>query len=167
VRVHGRLGKCDSSLESQGDLEEETAVVRRAGLNARREQFIEDTRAASAIPDPFAEAVRLRMGEEGLDLAAPDDDRRRGHTRLRFVLDLSEKAPAEAPLAPTESSRLVAGALYDFVGYLSSRPGSVEIGADFDAQKMHGILGAWARRNGLTARDAYVTDWSDRLADGS
>lgn len=53
--------------------------------------------------------------------------------------------------------RLIAGAVFDFAGYLSTRPGPITM----DTMLAH--VKAWAGNRNLPLQDAMVTDWDTHL----
>lgn len=64
---------------------------------------------------------------------------------------------------------LVAGALFDFAGYLTTRPGEpLRVGETEDAAPICEHLKAWLLARGIDVNkiDADVMGWQDRLGDG-
>lgn len=58
-----------------------------------------------------------------------------------------------------ETPRIVAGALYDFAGYLTTNPLVMVVGATEDASLLGEELARWAARRGLSLHDAAVEEW--------
>ncbi len=59
---------------------------------------------------------------------------------------------------------IIAGALYDFAGYLTTRPVSVKYGASELAGPMVDALKEWAAMRGLPLDDAAVQSWQEHIA---
>ena len=56
----------------------------------------------------------------------------------------------------------IAGALFDFMGYLTSVPKSVNVGSSHDAGKMLDLFDKWRSNRNLDINNADVTDWDGR-----
>lgn len=65
------------------------------------------------------------------------------------------KAPLQA------SPEVVAGALFDFVGFLTTMDDAVHVGAEHAVYGIFGAFTEWARSRGLALDGAAVTDWRD------
>ena len=61
--------------------------------------------------------------------------------------------------------QMISGALFDFLGYLTTRDERREIGASADAAPFPVLLKEWAESRGLRLEDAAVSDWRDLLAE--
>ena len=61
------------------------------------------------------------------------------------------------------NSSIVAGALYDFLGYLTTRPKPTTFGSAYDATPALDLLCSWAASRGLDLSEAAVTDWREAL----
>ena len=59
--------------------------------------------------------------------------------------------------------QITAGALYEFLGYLTTRDDVLPIGASADAAPFPVLLKEWAETRGLILKDAEVADWRDLL----
>jgi len=59
--------------------------------------------------------------------------------------------------------RTVAGALYDFLGFLSSRKPSIEVGADVEATSVLNAFRDFARKRGLAVQQPDISGWSGKL----
>lgn len=59
---------------------------------------------------------------------------------------------------------LIAGALFDFAGHLTTMDEVYEVGASRDASRMVAELRAWAKKRGLNLSAADVVGWQDALA---
>ena len=57
---------------------------------------------------------------------------------------------------------LIAGALFDFAGHLTTMDEVYEIGAARDSTRMVAELQAWASKRGLDLSDADVMNWQDK-----
>lgn len=53
----------------------------------------------------------------------------------------------------------IAGALFDFLGYLTTLPEAITLGAAWDAGAGMAALSAWAASRGLTLTGANVQEW--------
>ena len=58
----------------------------------------------------------------------------------------------------------IAGALFDFAGFLTSTEKGHTFGAKHDAAPMVGLLREWAATRGLSLDEANVMDWHQALA---
>lgn len=67
--------------------------------------------------------------------------------------------------APANVRAIVAGALFDFLGYLTTLDVPVTMSGAHDAARPLEIMDAWAKTRGLTLNtmDVYVQDWQTRL----
>lgn len=59
---------------------------------------------------------------------------------------------------------VVAGAIYDFAGFLTTRPKVIEVGATALSSPMVDLIKEWASERGLSLREADVEHWARRLA---
>lgn len=57
------------------------------------------------------------------------------------------------------NKRLIAGALFDFLGYLTTREGCLTLGSAHDATPALDMLKEWAKGRGLSLDDADVQNW--------
>ena len=64
------------------------------------------------------------------------------------------------------SSRCVAGALFDFLGYLTTRESPVTFSTRHSASPAVEVLQAWADKKGLDISDADVENWDRGFRDG-
>jgi hypothetical protein len=71
-----------------------------------------------------------------------------------------------APPAPAHEAmeRIIAGALFDLMGYLTCREERLTLSSRDDAAPAVEVLTAWAKLRGLSLDDARVQDWRDALA---
>lgn len=58
------------------------------------------------------------------------------------------------------TDRKVAGALFDFTGYLTTRPKTMHVGSQNSVYRIMDELRAWARLRGLDIEDADVKGWN-------
>ena len=77
-------------------------------------------------------------------------------TALRQAIEVAGKAE---PVAHT----LVAGALFDFMGYLTSRTERIVLSASDDAAPAVDAIRDFAKKRGLSLDDALVREWIDAL----
>ena len=68
--------------------------------------------------------------------------------------------PAQEPVAHT----VIAGALFDFMGYLTSRKERIVLSAADDAAPAVDAIRDFATKRGLLLDDAQVREWIDELA---
>lgn len=66
---------------------------------------------------------------------------------------------------PHYLQRVVAGALFDLLGFLTTRPTPTAMGASEDANAPCGLLVEWAKSRCLPLDDPLVTDWTTALSD--
>lgn len=70
----------------------------------------------------------------------------------------------DSPLTPTgERHAMIAGALFDFLGYLTTRPEPLTLGSEHEAPPAVDALQAWASERGLSLEHADVHRWQQRL----
>lgn len=62
------------------------------------------------------------------------------------------------PLAP-----LIAGAIFDFAGFLTTRTKVIEVGSSANSGPMVELIKQWAEHNGLSLKDAQVLNWEKAL----
>ena len=78
-----------------------------------------------------------------------------------------EQAAALTPqnMTPTadELESMISGAIFDFAGFLTTRPSTIEIGAKADATHVVELIKEWAALRGLSLDNADVTLWRERL----
>jgi hypothetical protein len=68
--------------------------------------------------------------------------------------------PEQEPVAHT----VIAGALFDFMGYLTSRKDRIVLSAADDAAPAADAIKDFATKRGLSLDDAQVREWIDALA---
>ena len=61
------------------------------------------------------------------------------------------------------NNRIIAGALYDFLAYLTSLRTSISVGASEDCTIPLEKLIEWAQKRGLNITDADVLDWNTKI----
>lgn len=54
----------------------------------------------------------------------------------------------------------IAGAVYDFAGFLTTRPQSIEVGSTANASPMAELIKEWAELRDLSLEDADVEGWN-------
>lgn len=70
----------------------------------------------------------------------------------------------DSPLTPTgERHALIAGALFDFLGYLTSRDEALTLSGHHHAMPAVDALSAWAATRGLDLDVADVERWHEHL----
>jgi hypothetical protein len=62
---------------------------------------------------------------------------------------------------------LISGALFDFLGFLTTLGKGVTFGASHEATPAVKLLSEWAAKRGLELDEARVRDWSESLAQPS
>ncbi len=60
-------------------------------------------------------------------------------------------------------SAVVAGALYDFMGYLTTRDDPITVGRSHEVYKLIEAFSAWSEERGLDVDGADVLSWTERL----
>lgn len=65
--------------------------------------------------------------------------------------------PADADPSTTPVADIVAGAVFDFAGFLATKSSPTDI------SELLGHVRTWAERRGLPLHAAAVMDWEDRL----
>lgn len=66
------------------------------------------------------------------------------------------------PTKPSSRDALIAGALFDFVGFLTTREEPLTTGSSHDATAALDRLKEWAATRALNLDKAHVKDWSER-----
>jgi hypothetical protein len=61
------------------------------------------------------------------------------------------------------NSSIVAGALYDFLGYLTTRPKPTTFGAAYEATFAVELLSEWAAFRGLYLGKPAIENWTEAL----
>lgn len=90
-------------------------------------------------------------------------------SRLQFyqrVLQLDARVEAQ-PVQPEQelvSHAVIAGALFDFMGYLTSLKKRIVLSASDDAAPAVDAIRDFAEKRGLSLNDAQVREWIDALA---
>ena len=131
---------------------------------------------ARAFPKPEQEPVlqdieQYRLQMAGISTAAigywkegdgihPDYDT----LALRDVAKLYEKYD-ELYKAQDVSHGIIAGALFDFMGWLTSRPKRIMLSSADDASPAVDAIKDFAKMRGLSLDDARVQDWQEALAE--
>ena len=83
----------------------------------------------------------------------------------RQLSDALRTALAEQP-AEQESDGLplvVAGAIFDFAGYMTTRSKVIEVGSTAEAGPVADLVKDWAKLRGLSLDDAAVLSWQEWL----
>ena len=73
---------------------------------------------------------------------------------------LAQPAPVQEPVEHT----VIAGALFDFMGYLTSLKKRIVLSASDDAAPAVAAIRDFAEKRGLSLNDAQVREWIDALA---
>lgn len=102
-----------------------------------------DSKAAAMLRNLHTESMALRCAE----MALRDE-----------IAELRRQLAARVP------ESVVASALFDFGGYLTTRKDSITFGSYEDASPMIKCLQAFAKKRGLSIHDAAVEDWQSMLA---
>lgn len=58
------------------------------------------------------------------------------------------------------TDKKIAGALFDFVGFLTTRPESVEVGSSSTVYGIHNLLIEWAKLRGLKLTEPDIEGWN-------
>jgi len=66
-------------------------------------------------------------------------------------------------LNATKKSDIVAGALFDFCGRLSTMARTLKVGSSEDPSELLAILRKWAEQRGLDINHADVQDWEKKI----
>ena len=62
---------------------------------------------------------------------------------------------------------VISGAIFDFAGYLTTRPKVIEVGSAANASPMVELIKEWADLRGLSLDDAAVQSWQEWLPTGA
>lgn len=66
---------------------------------------------------------------------------------------------------PPTDSQIIAGAIYDFAGFLTTRDRVIKVGATADAAPVADLIKEWANRRSLSLENAAVGSWEKALAE--
>jgi hypothetical protein len=69
--------------------------------------------------------------------------------------------PSERPFSGLPL--VIAGAIFDFAGFLTTRPNTIEVGSTANAAPMADLVKEWAELRGLSLDDAAVLSWQELL----
>lgn len=163
---HGDRYNCERAALAMGDLTDDE-LANGAFMNYDRPLNIEGILAGThSSPIAWMTAVkdRIRWLSRKLDealAAAPSTPAAQG-----AVPDVSAM---EAQSAPAGAGRdglplVIAGAIFDFSGFLTTREGVIEVGATANASPVADLIKEWAKLRGLSLADAAVLSWQDLLA---
>jgi len=94
----------------------------------------------------------------------------------RFMKLLANVEPAHELPSPQPSQRsvepvanglplVIAGAIFDFAGYLTTRDTVIEVGSTANASPVADLVKDWATLRGLSLADAAVLSWQEWLTD--
>lgn len=59
--------------------------------------------------------------------------------------------------------KLIAGAIFDFAGYLTTRDNDIPVGSHSDAAPMVKLIQDWAKIRNLNTTEAAVLSWNEAL----
>lgn len=76
---------------------------------------------------------------------------------------LDEVTQAGLESVPDGLHMLIAGAVYDFAGFLTTQEESLTVGARENACPVADLLRSWADKRGLRLKGASVLSWQDML----
>ena len=85
-------------------------------------------------------------------------------TQAAGVPDASAAQSAPAGAGRDGLPLVIAGAIFDFSGFLTTREGVIEVGATVNASPVADLIQEWAELRGLSLADAAVLSWQDLLA---
>ena len=71
----------------------------------------------------------------------------------------------QLPYATKMIEPIVAGAVYDFAGFITTRDKVIRVGATADAAPVADLVKEWANRRSLSLEDAAVGSWGKELAE--
>jgi hypothetical protein len=67
----------------------------------------------------------------------------------------------EMDIPTITTSQIVAGALYDFMGFLTSRPEEITLSGHHEPHALLAALGEWAEARNLDIENALVREWHE------
>ena len=105
----------------------------------------------------------LKLALEALEEAQTNNDGPEYWDRNKNAITALKQAlaqPVQEPVAHT----VIAGALFDFIGYLTSRKERVVLSASDDAAPAVDAIRDFAAKRGLSLDDAQVREWIEALA---
>jgi len=85
-------------------------------------------------------------------------------TRRRLDARIAIKQALALPVQEPVAHTVIAGALFDFMGYLTSRKERIVLSASDDAAPAADAIRDFATKRGLSLDDAQVREWIDALA---
>lgn len=81
------------------------------------------------------------------------------------IADLHDAVGQAAPQAEQVAEQsVIAGALFDFIGFLTTRDSNTTLGATSPAAPAVDLLSEWAETRSLALDDADVSDWQSRIS---
>lgn len=92
---------------------------------------------------------RLRAALAELEAEPPRDEWR-----------LASEVPEDAMFSRGAVAAIVAGAIYDFAGFMTTRPVSVSIGASDACGPVVDLITSFAEKRGLDLEEAAVQSWN-------
>lgn len=102
----------------------------------------------------------------GIGTMSSDDFVRVDETEapVELAQEITKLLPATPTIEHAPAGSVIAGALFDFAGYLTTLDKSVTVGASEPSSPMVHLLEGWAEKRGLNLSDANVQDWNKRTA---
>jgi len=113
---------------------------------------------SASIPDGVNEAFnRLLENGAALGQASAEDAILVSRYRRQMLASQPDSVVADA-LHP-----IVAGAIYDFAGFLTTRDAVIPVGSSANASPMVELVKQWAEMRGLQLHDAAVQSWQEHI----
>ena len=118
--------------------------------------------AIEALRSALAQQPELSTASKSEQLLASHDHALRAEfQRMKAALShQGEQQPDGLPL-------VISGAIFDFAGYLTTRPKVIEVGSAANASPMVELIKEWADLRGLSLDDAAVQSWQEWLPTGA
>lgn len=80
------------------------------------------------------------------------------------LMEYESEQPEQEPVA-NGLPLVIAGAIFDFAGYLTTRDTVIEVGSTANASPVADLVKDWATLRGLSLADAAVLSWQEWLTD--
>jgi hypothetical protein len=124
------------------------------------------------IADEQEQALSARVSDSLRDLAEryikEDEASEASINRLmsigRKMADAMLSAPQPEARVPDGLPLVIAGAIFDFAGFLTTREKVIRVGSTANASPIADLVKEWASKRGLSLDDAAVLSWQEWLA---
>ena len=118
--------------------------------------------AAQSAPIDVFEEGQWWLVELDSIVANGTPDQKRAMAVVRNLLSCWQRTQSAPEGAGLDGLPMViAGAIFDFAGFLTTREGVIEVGANANASPVADLIQEWAELRGLSLADASVLSWQE------